>query len=220
LKLLRKDNDHATAFDTVHRRRRHADRSCLVVALRRPSARVPCPAWLGWILDPPVPQYDAASSVLLDRLDLAPGMQVLDMGCGVGSLTVPAALRVGATGAVVAIDIQTEMLQRARAKAEAAELTNTRFVHAGEGKLECNRFDRVLLVMVLGETVDREAALAKIAAALKPGGMLLMMEILIDPHYQTRRTVRKPANRAGLREQRCWGNLLLFTMAFVKPKND
>jgi ubiquinone/menaquinone biosynthesis C-methylase UbiE len=149
-------------------------------------------------------------------------MQVLDMGCGVGRLTVPAAQRVGATGAVVAIDIQTEMLQRARARAEAAELTNTRFVHAGAGevKLECNRFDWVLLVTVLGETVDREAALVMIAAALKPGGMLLVMEILIDPHYQTRRTVRKPANRAGLRVQRCWGNLLLFSMAFVKPKND
>jgi hypothetical protein len=45
------------------------------------------------------------------------------------------------------------MLERARAKAQAAKLMNIRFVHTaiGEGALDRDRADRAVLVTVLGE---------------------------------------------------------------------
>ena len=62
----------------------------------------------------------------------------------------------------------------------AANVANVRFVQAGlgEGKLPEAAFDRELLCTVLGEILDREAALAEIFKALKPGGILSVTEVL------------------------------------------
>ena len=85
-------------------------------------------------------------------------MAVLDAGCGPGRLAIPIARHVGPRGEAVAMDIQAGMLQRAREKAEAAKLANIRFLEGGlgEDKLGRNRFDRAVLVTVLGEIPDRE----------------------------------------------------------------
>jgi cyclopropane fatty-acyl-phospholipid synthase-like methyltransferase len=48
----------------------------------------------------------ADRAVIVDRLDLQPGMAVLDVGCGPGRLTIPIARQVGQQGEVVAMDIQ------------------------------------------------------------------------------------------------------------------
>ena len=55
-------------------------------------------------------------------------------------------------GEVVAMDVQAGMLDRAREKARAENLTDLRFLEAGlgAGKLGRNQFDRALLVTVLG----------------------------------------------------------------------
>jgi ubiquinone/menaquinone biosynthesis C-methylase UbiE len=98
------------------------------------------------------------AAVIIQRLDLQPGMAVLDVGCGPGRLTIPIARQVGQQGEVVAMDIQAGMLQRAREKARAANLTNIRFLQAGagDGQLGRNQFDRSLLVTVLGEKIGKQ----------------------------------------------------------------
>ena len=151
--------------------------AAIVVTWRLASRRrhLPCPVWLRWLveLDNPFTQISRAA-VIADHLDLETGMTVADVGCGPGRVTVPTAQRVAPAGKVVALDIQPGMLTRAKEKAQAAGLTNIEFLPAaiGDGKLGCERFDRALLVTVLGEVPDRLAALQEIYAALKPGGML------------------------------------------------
>lgn len=191
-----------------------------LVVSRRQS--LPCPVWLRWCveLDNPFAKNNRAA-VILDHLDLQPGMTVLDLGCGPGRLTVPAAQRVGSGGRVVAVDLQVGMLARAKEKAQAANLSNIEFlqVGAGEGKLGRGRFDRALLVTVLGEIPDRSGALREIFDALKPGGLLSVTETLFDPHYQSRQTVARLAGEVGFREQGFFGNRVAFTVSLEKPRS-
>jgi ubiquinone/menaquinone biosynthesis C-methylase UbiE len=184
---------------------------------------LPCPTWLGWLveLDNPFTKTNRAN-VIIQRLDLQSGMSVLDVGCGPGRLTIPVAKQIGPEGDVVAVDIQAGMLPQAEEKARTANLHNIRFIHAGvgEGKLEPNHFDRALLVTVLGEIPDQEAAMKEIYDALKPGGILSVTEIIFDPHYQRLVTIRGKATAAGFKENNYFGNIFAFTINLEKSSTN
>jgi ubiquinone/menaquinone biosynthesis C-methylase UbiE len=181
---------------------------------------LPCPVWLRWFveLDNPFTKTNRAA-VILEHAKLQPGMTVLDIGCGPGRLTIPAARQVGPSGKVVALDLQPGMLRRAQEKAQAANLTNIQFLQggAGEGKLREFQADRALLVTVLGEIPDREAALKEIFEVLKPGGILSVTEIIFDPHFQRRSTVSRLASAVGFREGPFFGNRIAYTLHLEKP---
>lgn len=181
---------------------------------------LPCPAWLHWLveLDNPFTKTNR-SAFIVERLGLAPGMAVLDAGCGPGRLTVPVAKRVGTAGAVVALDMQSGMLARARQKVIAAGLDNVQFMQAGlgEGCLPCGHFDRALLITVLGEITQPKAALAEIFNALKPGGILSVTEVIFDPHFQSVGTVGALASEAGFVIGKRWGNRFAYVQHLEKP---
>lgn len=180
---------------------------------------LPCPSWLAWLveLDNPFTKINRAETII-QHLDLKPGMSVLDAGCGPGRVTIPVARKVGLQGQVVAMDIQADMIRRTQEKAKTAHLTNIIFLHAGIGekKLEYNKFDRVLLVTVLGEIPNREAALKEIFDTLKPGGILSVTEIIFDPHFQSRSTILQLAKAIGFREEKVFGNRIAFTIHLGK----
>lgn len=191
------------------------------LASRRQS--LPCPVWLRWLveLDNPFAKVSRAA-VIVDHLDLMPGMVVLDMGCGPGRVTIPLAQKVGVQGQVFAVDLQPGMLERARTNAVKAGLDNIRFVQAaaGSGMLGQNMFDRAILVTVLGEIPEREQAVKEIFNALKPGGILSITEIIFDPHFQRRQTVSKIAEQCGFRQKNLYGNAIAYTMHVEKPLDE
>ena len=195
----------------------------IFVASRLLSRRFsfPCPSWLSWIveLDNPLAGSQKAEDIVR-RLGLQPGMRVLDAGCGPGRVTVPLARAVGATGEVVALDVQAEMIRKAKEKAAAAGLENIAFVNAalGQGNLGENRFDRGLLVTVVGEIPDRQSALAEIFRAVKPGGILSVTEMIFDPHYQSRKTILRLTAGAGFREKAFFGNRMAYTLHLERPR--
>ena len=63
----------------------------------------------------------------------------------------------------------------------------------------------------------RAAALAEIARALKPGGFLVVVEVVFDPHFQSRSTVTKLAMASGLRERALFGHGFAYVIHFEKP---
>lgn len=177
---------------------------------------VPCPSQLSWLVDNRF--FDPLTERTLRQLDLSPGMQVLDAGCGPGRMTIPIARGVGRDGRVVALDIQADMLRRVEAKAREAALTNISLLRGGlgTGVLPAGTFDRAVLVTVLGEIPDRDAALREIYASLKPGGFLLVAEFVADPHYQSLGKVQALAARAGFRPSTSSGNWVAYSVRLEK----
>ena len=114
----------------------------------------------------------------LDALKIRPGMVVADVGAGTGYMSVRLAKRVGPTGKVYANDLQPEMLQRLRANAEKAGLTNIETVQGEESdpKLPPGRMDLVLLVDVYHEFSKPREMIDKIRESLKPDGRLVLLE--------------------------------------------
>src|SRR3569623_3584663 len=70
---------------------------------------------------------------------LAPGMRVLDVGCGAGDTPLLAAELVGPTGHVIGVARSAQGLALARRRAEAAGLTNVEIREADAAELVLDR---------------------------------------------------------------------------------
>jgi len=101
-----------------------------------------------------------------------PEAQVLEVGCGTGTTALRHAPHVGH---ILATDIAPSMLDIARDRAAEAGAPNVEFRHAALETLEIapESFDAVLALNLLHLVEDRTAAIAKLAGALKPGGVLV-----------------------------------------------
>lgn len=195
--------------------------SLIFVAWRLASRvwSLPCPSLVGWALESPFYYRITGTEKTLDRIGLKSGQRVLEIGPGPGRLLIPAARRVLPGGEVVGIDIQSGMIERLKERAKAANATNLTAVlgDATQPVVPEASFDVAFLVTTLGEIPDRGAALTQCYRALKSGGVLSISEMLPDPHYQSKATVRQLAEAAGFRLQSVVGGMWLFTANFVKP---
>jgi SAM-dependent methyltransferase len=114
-------------------------------------------------------------SPLLDLAELVPGDAVLDVACGTGAVTRPAAVRVGHAGRVVGLDINPAMLEVARS-VPAADGAAIAWVEANAQTMPLpdESFDVVLCQQGLQQIPDRPAALAEMRRVLRAGGRLAL----------------------------------------------
>jgi ubiquinone/menaquinone biosynthesis C-methylase UbiE len=99
-----------------------------------------------------------------------PDMEVLELGCGTGSTAIKHAPFVRH---IRAVDISSKMIEIARAK--ATDIANVTFEQATVEDLRVpnESIDAVLALSLLHLLEDKEAAIAKIHAMLKPGGVFV-----------------------------------------------
>jgi SAM-dependent methyltransferase len=116
-----------------------------------------------------------STALLLARLDIAGGENVLEIGCGTGALTVPLAAAVGDQGRLVAVDISEPMLGVARQRVEERGLHNVKLLlgDAQVFEFEPAAFDLATSRMGVMFFANPTAAFRNIAGALKPGGRLI-----------------------------------------------
>jgi len=114
-----------------------------------------------------------------DAAALCAGDQVLDVGCGTGTLALIAQARVGPNGRVVGIDPGPEQVARARAKAAHRRLPAAFQVGAVERLPFADQtFDIALSTIMLHHLPPdlRRQGLAEIARVLKPAGRLVVAD--------------------------------------------
>lgn len=136
-----------------------------------------CPWWFGYTFDNPLRRLFHDPVSILGKL-AGPGQTVVDIGCGLGYFTIALAKIIGPGGKVIALDVQPQMIHRARRRAERKNLANHIDFHICNPDhlgVDCP-VDFVLAFWVVHEVPDIKGLLVEIRSFLRPGGQILIAE--------------------------------------------
>ena len=139
-----------------------------------------CPWWLGFLLTSPLRRFLYSPEDILKPY-IREGMNVLDVGCGMGFFSLPIARMVGETGRVVCVDLQERMIKGIVRRAKKAGLLDRIDARVSQkSSLMLNniagKIDFVLAFAVVHEVPDKERLLLEIWKTMKEEGKLLIVE--------------------------------------------
>jgi len=164
--------------------------------------------------------------LLIEALDLAPGMVIADVGAGNGFHALRMAERVAPDGRVLAVDIQQEMLDELEVRAGEAGVENIETIlgTVDDPRLPHAAVDLALLVDVYHELSHPEEVLAAVRASLRPGGRLVLVEfraedpdVPIKPeHKMSKKQILQEIPPNGFRlveeyDELPWQHVMMFT---------
>jgi SAM-dependent methyltransferase len=139
-----------------------------------------CPWWLGWTLTFPGRRWFLNPDSWLSPL-AEPGCRALEVGPGTGFFTLPLAERVGPDGKVWCVDLQPRMLsalERRLVRRGLGDRVTMRVCRADDLGVSdlAESLDLAIMVYVLHEVPDPARTLGQVAATLRAGGRLLLIE--------------------------------------------
>jgi 2-polyprenyl-3-methyl-5-hydroxy-6-metoxy-1,4-benzoquinol methylase len=128
--------------------------------------------------------YAPHTDHLLRLAGLEAGMRVLDVGCGLGDVTLQAARLVGPTGHVTGADSNEDVLTVARQRAKESGLENVTFIQAQIPAIPVDGLvDAIIGRLILMHLRDPAAAVRALSALVRPGGIISFQEV--DVAYGT-----------------------------------
>ncbi len=129
------------------------------------------------MLDDPARDDWQRPADVIRALELTPGMTVADVGAGTGYFAVRLA-RAVPEGEVVATDVEPDMVRFLTERARREGLPNLRALRSGPSAsgLAARSVDRILVVHVWHHLEGRADYARDLAAALRPGGRLLVVD--------------------------------------------
>lgn len=145
-----------------------------------------CPWWFGYTFDNPLRRLIHNPPAILSDL-VGEGQTAVDVGCGLGYFSLALAQIVGARGTVIALDLQPQMVHRARRRA-ARRGVGDRIdfrVCAPDSLGLTVPVDFALAFWMVHEVADPRALLTEVRSSLRPSGHLLIVEPKI--HVRSRR---------------------------------
>ena len=181
--------------------------------------------WQGapW-LERPQRLQEERTDLLIQKLNLKPGLVVGDIGAGTGHIAQMMAEKIGPNGVVWAVDIQPQMIKMLQKKAESLPKGRLQIRQSSEKNL--NLPDRILDVAIMVDVYHEleypRETLQSLMKAVKKGEKIVFVEYrAFDPdvpikalHTMSVAQVQKEAEDLGLKYEKAeslsWQNMITF----------
>jgi protein-L-isoaspartate O-methyltransferase len=157
-------------------------------------------------LERPEREKEENSSQLLKNMNIKPGMSIADIGAGSGYYTARISKLVG-NGKLYAVDIESEMIRYLDQRIAREKLTNVKTILGTEQKvnLPANSIDLMLLVDVYHEFSFPYEMGRSMLEALKPGGLLYLVEFRAEDNSVPIKAVHKMSEKQAVKELKAAG---------------
>src|SRR5437899_622053 len=122
-------------------------------------------------------RVDPTTERLFREAGIGPGQRVLDLGSGLGDVSMLVARLVGPSGEVVGIERDASSVERAQARVAAAGFRNVSFTQTDVSQIVSDKpFDAAVGRFILMFLPDPVSVLRSVAGLVRPGGVLAFQE--------------------------------------------
>jgi 2-polyprenyl-3-methyl-5-hydroxy-6-metoxy-1,4-benzoquinol methylase len=178
-----------------------------------------CPWWLAYTFDNRLRSLVHNPKKILSPY-IKPGMTVMDMGCGMGFFSLGMAGLLGDDGLVISVDLQEEMLEVVKRRAEKAGVNHRirTFVCLPESIGDHKNVDFALAFWMVHEVPKPDIFFEQLHSSLTNEGRLLVAEPRFHVSAKRFKELADGAEKAGLKL--CGEPRVGFSRAALFSKNN